>query len=385
MKINRNNYEEYFLLYADNELDAATKLAVESFMSLNADLSIELDMLMRTKSAPEEIIFSDKESLLKTEGNSINETNYEEYFLLYIDNELSAVKRAEIEMYVLQHPKLQVEFSGLKQAVILPETISYVDKKDLYRTEKRRIVFLKPWRLAAAAIFIGISAIGIWLMQKPASVNVVAKNQAQQHQLKTNDHSQTNAVAVKPVDTINHQLKQTEQTIAQQSVQSIQNKNADEKPVVKKKRLIIKDKQPEVAEQKASTQEKNKPADINVTEQKSIEQNSIVKQNDLPVIDNNNNVVVEQLPSKTKNITTAKQQPQEKIEPDNNYKVYNVAYKEINTNDDDNSLHVGGLDLNKTKVKNLFKKAKRLFSKQGKDEDDGKLKVANFQINTINQ
>ena len=38
-----------------------------------------------------------------------------------------------------------------------------------------------------------------------------------------------------------------------------------------------------------------------------------------------------------------------------------VAYKEINTNDEDNSLHVGAFDLNKNKVKNLFKKAKRLL------------------------
>src|SRR3978361_957121 len=101
--INRNNYEEFFLLYADNELDIKTKLAVENFIEQNTDLAVELDMLLKTKSAPEEIFFNDKELLLRTEGNSINETNYEEYFLLYIDNELSTAKREEVEMYVLQH------------------------------------------------------------------------------------------------------------------------------------------------------------------------------------------------------------------------------------------------------------------------------------------
>src|SRR5215471_15469 len=109
--INRGNYEEFFLLYVDDELDAASKLAVEDFIQQHADLAIELEMLMQAKSLPEEIVFADKERLLRIEGNNINEINYEEYFLLYVDNELSASKREEVEKYVLQHPGLQDEFT----------------------------------------------------------------------------------------------------------------------------------------------------------------------------------------------------------------------------------------------------------------------------------
>jgi anti-sigma factor RsiW len=149
--INRNNYEEYFLLYIDGELDAPDRFAVENFVKHNADLAVEFDMLMSTKFSPEAIEFADKENLLRTEGNNINETNYEEYFLLYIDYELSAAKREEVEMYVLKHPKLQDEFITLKQAVLAPEVVSYGDKSGLYRTEKRRTIYLKPWQIAAAA------------------------------------------------------------------------------------------------------------------------------------------------------------------------------------------------------------------------------------------
>src|SRR5947207_23947 len=154
--INRNNYEEYFLLYVDGELDAANRFAVESFTRQNADLAVELKMLMSTKFSPEVIEFADKENLLRTEGNNINETNFEEYFLLYIDNELSAAKREEVEMFVLKHPGLQDEFITLKQAVLAPEAISYRDRSDLYRTSKRRSIYVKPWHMAAAAIFIGV-------------------------------------------------------------------------------------------------------------------------------------------------------------------------------------------------------------------------------------
>src|SRR4051812_3284477 len=116
--INRNNYEEFFLLYVDDELNTEEKIAVENFIKQHADLAVELEMLMQVKFSAETIAFADKEGLLRTEGNSINEANYQEYFLLYIDNELSAAKRAEVEMYVLQHPKLQDEFTTLKQTVL---------------------------------------------------------------------------------------------------------------------------------------------------------------------------------------------------------------------------------------------------------------------------
>src|SRR5258706_14038852 len=98
--INRYNCEEFFLLYIDNELSVQEKEAVEKFVQQNPDLSVELDMLLQIKCAPEEIAFNNKENLIRTEGNSINETNYEEYFLLYIDNELSATKSQEVEIYI---------------------------------------------------------------------------------------------------------------------------------------------------------------------------------------------------------------------------------------------------------------------------------------------
>ncbi|HEY1870341.1 MAG TPA: hypothetical protein VGG71_04745, partial [Chitinophagaceae bacterium] len=236
--INRNNYEELFLLYTDNELDAKSRLAVENFVQENADLAVEFEMLMQTKSIAEETVFPDKENLLRTEGNSIKETNYEEYFLLYIDNELSAAKRAEVEMYVLQHPKLQDEFTTLKQTVLIPETVSYVDKADLYRTERRRTVYLRPWRLAAAATFIGICATGWWLMQKPVTTITVADKDAAQHPPKQN------AVMPKQIDSVyqeitlpNQEVKQPERIIAQRpSSIKKENKTASVTAVVRKKK-----------------------------------------------------------------------------------------------------------------------------------------------------
>ena len=81
-------------------------------------------------------------------------------------------------------------------------------------------------------------------------------------------------------------------------------------------------------------------------------------------------------------------QAAERTEPNNSeFNVYPVAYKEINTDDEDQSVHVAMLDLNKNKVKSFLKKAGRLFNNKSNDlaNEDGKLQVANFEIETNKQ
>jgi hypothetical protein len=371
--IDRNNYEEFFLLYVDRELTTEERLAVENFVQQNTDLAVEFEMLMASRFPAEKIEFTDKENLLRTEGNNINETNYEEYFLLYIDNELSAIKLQEVEMYVLQHPKLQEEFISLKQAVLAPEVTSYGDKKELYRTERKRTIYLRPWRMAAAAIFIGVCAIGLWLVQKPGKVNnAVADSHSIQAQ-----HAQKNVIT-KPADTLKQQTVPQQQIIAEQPSSKKEKKILTETAIVKKKRentgnkvldKAANDKQEQIAVEPAVTthndiaqQQKEPPPEIYNTGDAS-DHNTGQKQN----------VATLQTSTYTQEQTS--------------YAVYPVVYKEINTNDDDRSLHVGMLDLNKDKVKTLFKKAGRIFGNKSNNltNDDGKLQVANFEIETRKQ
>src|SRR6476469_2733867 len=107
MMINLSNYEEYFLLYTDNELSKEEREAVELFVSQHPHLASELDMLQEAKlPVNDAILFGNKASLYKAE-NSININNYEEYFLLHTDKELSANEEEEVEQFVLHHPQLQ--------------------------------------------------------------------------------------------------------------------------------------------------------------------------------------------------------------------------------------------------------------------------------------
>src|SRR5712672_2443063 len=67
MEINRNNYETFFLLYLDRELNPSEMSDVEKFVSENADLQQEFSLLRQTILVPSPIIFDQKELLFRKE------------------------------------------------------------------------------------------------------------------------------------------------------------------------------------------------------------------------------------------------------------------------------------------------------------------------------
>lgn len=185
MLINRHNYEEFFLLYVDNELTVAERKAVEDFVHQNPDLEEELVMMMQSVLRPDRnIVFGNKESLLKNKpaNGLVNESNYEEYFVLYGDNELSNEDKDLVEQFVYKHPQYQVEFELIQQARFIPEHATlYPDKNELYRTEgDHRVIPFGWWKIAAAAIVVLFLGVAAWYMtgggvdntHKPSFVNI---------------------------------------------------------------------------------------------------------------------------------------------------------------------------------------------------------------------
>jgi anti-sigma factor RsiW len=155
MDINRHNYETFFLLYTDNELSAAERKAVDVFVQENADLKEELHLLEQTVFSAADIVFENKESLLKDEQASLKEN-----LLLYLDKELDAVAVLQTEQLLHTDSAVQKEFALLQKTQLQPDTaIIFADKKSLYRKEEGRVVGFAWWRIAAAAVLLGF---GTW-------------------------------------------------------------------------------------------------------------------------------------------------------------------------------------------------------------------------------
>ena len=163
MYINRTNYEQYFLLYADNELSASDKELVEVFVRENIDLKNEFFIIQATVSSPDETIrINDKSFLLKKEASLITESNYEEFFILYYDDELTNEQRKETERFAEQNIKFKTEFELIGKSKLAPDNaLIYPWEKQLYKREKRGTIIQPIWmKTVAAAILIGF---GLWI------------------------------------------------------------------------------------------------------------------------------------------------------------------------------------------------------------------------------
>jgi tellurite resistance protein len=177
MHIDRNNYEEFFLLYADQELNPAERAALEAFVLLHPDLKAELDKILQTVLQQEAaMVFSDKESLFRTtETTLVNITNYEAFFVRYADDELNNEEKAATELFVYKHPEFEEDFELIQRARLSADTsIQFPDKSILYKTSDRKKPVVQLWmRYAAAAMLLLMAGI-FWLQQRETKPSISA-------------------------------------------------------------------------------------------------------------------------------------------------------------------------------------------------------------------
>ncbi len=169
MNINRHNYEEFFLLYADNELPADQRRAVEEFVEQNPDLKEELNLLNDLRLEPDTTIFFDnKESLLQPvsiKDDAAPITEDEEKILSFIDLELSASETTELIQKLADNPGLRTELEIFAKTKIQPDlSVVFPDKSLLYRSSpEKTLVIRMTWvRVAVAAAIILVAGL-LWI------------------------------------------------------------------------------------------------------------------------------------------------------------------------------------------------------------------------------
>jgi hypothetical protein len=350
--INRNNYEEYLLMYLDGELSSEDMKSVESFLESNPDLKEEFLLLQQTILQPEDVVFTGKKDLYRIEAG-ISLSNYKEYFLLYIDNELSTPEKEDVETFVLQNPQLQGEFTLLKETVLPQEKIIFTHKESLYRKEekKRPIVIGLRWASLAAAAIIGLIALVVF--NNDSEIDPIAVKDPKKEQ-KIVPQQQLPLPVIENTTSIANKVEEDNKS----------NKNVVRPLKVQEQKLT--QEQPVIAYEQKTQQEQRTLAIVE------------------PVIVNNSgntqpvNSITE--PGETKVVNTTFVGSEE-----TNYTQQALYTEDVNA-EKENNLYIGALQVNTDKVRGLFRKASRFLSNKVKNTEgssDEKVQIANIEMKKI--
>lgn len=229
--ITRDNYEAWFILYLDNELDAESRAAVEAFALAHPDLGEELDMLLQTRLVPDSHQrFGPLDSLMKKEATEdAIPDQYRDWMLLRVDGELDAEKENELDEWLANEPAGQKEMEWLLRTRLQPEAeLVYPDKENLYRTELPRRAIIIQWRriAVAASLLLAIStAAHVWSVQErnnnstdPIAENPVAVSNIPVKQPVASEENKQNQTT--PANTPANPALKYEQTVEVQATKS---------------------------------------------------------------------------------------------------------------------------------------------------------------------
>ena len=378
MNINRHNYEEFFILYMDKELSSEDRRMVEDFVQHHPDLKEELELLMQYKLVPDElVVFENKETLIKGDA-IINVANYEEYFLSYIDDELTTAQKAAVEKFVADNPVAAKELTLLQKSKLQPEDIVFANKESLYRSEEKIRRLPVKWLRAAAAVLILALGLTTFLVLNKKSATEVGPI------VKTPGTEQNNPV----VNTVEQPSKETLVADVNEkqdtAVENLKENNIIQQAVVPTKKEDAKN----MAVTNAIVTPKNLPANQHLIPSKKEEQALITAI--VPPVTNNN------LPQPISNPNFSKNDaannaianvniPKEikKVEALTNPIVTSKSTQPLNYSNASFIEEESQQNEKKNKLRGFFRKITRTLEKRTNidaTDDDGKLLIAGLAI-----
>ncbi|MBI3139710.1 MAG: hypothetical protein HYZ15_14120 [Sphingobacteriales bacterium] len=368
MNITRHNYEEYFILYMDNELDPAGRQMVVEFVELHPDLKEELDLLLQYKLVPDTgIIFTGKKELLKGEEQAlVNLSNYEEYLLLYTDNELTAGQKAAVESFAAENLAVKKELDLLQFTRLQPETISFPNKETLYRKEEKvRALPIRWWRAAAAILILGIGLTTALLVNNKPATDTAAAGTTGQKEVSRPAQANSNPEKETGVALLNNPAgTAVKQDAAQTS------------PVTAP--VYIQRNNPVAVKDKNAVNKNDRPAPVQNNEPVFATKND-KPTNNLPQPVNNLNVTG----NTPKNVIVYNPAPEEKNATKNELATTVVTNPTVSPSDFTEASMKEGAGGKKNKLRGFFRKVTRTFEKRthiNPTDDDNRLLVGGLAI-----
>lgn len=180
MRIDRSNYESYFVDYIDGKLPADLVDEFLDFLENNPDLAAELKAIGDIRLEAEPVVFTSKEQLLKSEPDTNDRFAYRA--VAFLEGDFSAEKSLQFEAEVEDDSEKLKSLHLLKKMHLQADlSIEFPDKEKLIR-KKRTPIYL--WATRAAALL--LLFFSVWALvprkQVKTPINQVAEQQIDQSQ-----------------------------------------------------------------------------------------------------------------------------------------------------------------------------------------------------------
>lgn len=159
MKINKGNYELFFVDYFDGNLSEELTRALFAFLQKHPDLKAEFESFEPVVLPPENITYPGKASLKKQQvvpTGSINEENYERFLIAYTENDLTKQDELLLQQFLEKNPSLREEPEKYAKLKLHPDKDIIFENKEGLKKQRALVPLKRPvfWYAAASVLLL---------------------------------------------------------------------------------------------------------------------------------------------------------------------------------------------------------------------------------------
>jgi len=171
MDINRDNYEAYFLDFAEGRLSAEQEELLYRFLKFNPDLADEMELLEIQPLQPGTEVCPSREKLKMVfpgKDEDITDANFDMYCIARLENDLQPEEEERLDKYLEENPLKQVDYKYYQSTKLIKKEIPFPGKSHLKKHKTRTLTAIVRVSFATAA------AVLLFLLFGPALKNPVS-------------------------------------------------------------------------------------------------------------------------------------------------------------------------------------------------------------------
>lgn len=162
MRINKENYELYFIDYFDGNLSEELTRVLFAFLENHPDLKDEFEAFEPIALHPEKVFYPGKGHLKKPAiiaVGAINELNFEDYLVAYHEGDLNETEQQQLISFLNENPALEKEQQLFAKLKLHPGKETFFKEKESLKKRGAILTLSRASRWVAAASILMLFAL----------------------------------------------------------------------------------------------------------------------------------------------------------------------------------------------------------------------------------